>query len=109
MILLRHRRILLEERAQAFVDERLHGAGDIGVELALGLSFELRLRQLHADYSYQAFANVVAREVFLHVLEQPKLLSGIVDGAGQRGAEARQMRPPSTVLMLLAKLKTVSE
>ena len=44
MILLRDRRVLLEERAEALVDERLHRAGDVGVQLALGLAFELRLR-----------------------------------------------------------------
>ena len=42
--LLRDRRILVEERAQAFIHECLHRAGDVGVELALGLTFELRLR-----------------------------------------------------------------
>ena len=90
--LLRDRRILLEERAQPLVDERLHRAGDIGVELALGLAFELRLRQLHADHRHQPFADVVAGQVLLHVLEQPELLAGVVDGAGQRGAEAGQVR-----------------
>ena len=58
--LLGDRRVLLEERAQPLVDERLHGAGDVGVELALGLPFELRLRQLHADHRDQTFAHVVA-------------------------------------------------
>ena len=53
-------RILLEELAQPLVDERLHRACDIGVELALGLPFELRLRQLHADDGHQTFAHVVA-------------------------------------------------
>ena len=92
MILLGDRRILLEERSQPLVDERLHDARDVGVELAFGLPFELRLRQLHADHRDQAFANVVARQVFLHILEQPKLLAGVVDGARQRGAEAGQVR-----------------
>ena len=91
--LLGDRRVLVEERAQTLVDECLHRARDIGVELALGLAFELRLRKLHADYGYQSFANVIAGEVFLHVLEQPKLLARIVHGASQRGAEARQVRP----------------
>ena len=92
MILLGDRRVLLEERAQALVDERLHDAGDVGVQLALGLPFELRLRQLHADHRDQSFANVVAGEVLFHVLEQSELLAGGVDGARQRRAEARQVR-----------------
>ncbi len=66
--------------------------GDVGVQLALGLPFELRLRQLHADDGHQAFAHVVAAKVFLHVLEQPKLLADRVDRARQRRAEARKMR-----------------
>ena len=67
-------RVLLEEGAQPLVDEGLHDAGDIGIQLALGLSFELRLRQLHADDRDQAFADVVAGQVFFYVLEQAHLL-----------------------------------
>src|SRR5262249_32820799 len=37
------RRVLLEESTQTLVDEGLHYTGDIGVELAFGLSFKLRL------------------------------------------------------------------
>ena len=92
MILLGDRRVLLEEHAQALVDECLHGAGDVGVELALGLAFELRLRQLDADHGDQAFAHVVAAQVLFHVLEKAELLADGVDGAGERRAEARQMR-----------------
>ena len=86
------RRILLEIRAQTLVDECLHDAGDIGIQFAFGLSFKLRLRQLHADDRDQAFAHVVAGEIFFYVLEQAHLLPGIVDGAGQRHAEAGEMR-----------------
>ena len=90
--LARHRRVLLEKCAEAFVDKRLHGARDVGVQLAFGLSLELRLRQLDRDDRDQAFAHVVAREILLHILEQPHLLSGIVDGAGQRRTETGKMR-----------------
>ena len=38
--------VLLKEGAEALVDEGLHDAGDVGVELALGLAFELGLREL---------------------------------------------------------------
>ncbi len=86
------RRVLLKEGAKPLVDEGLHGAGDVGVELALGLAFELRLRQLHADDCDQALAHIVAAQVLLHVLEETELLADGVDGAGQRGAEAGQMR-----------------
>ena len=84
--------VLFEERAQLFVDERLHDAGDVGIQLALGLPFELRLRQLHADHGDQAFAHVVAGQIFFDVFEQAHLLAGVVDGAGQRSAEAGEMR-----------------
>ena len=70
-----HRRVLVEVLAQLFVDELDHEALNIGVQLALGLPFELRLRQLHADHRGKAFAHVVAGEVFLYVLEQPGLLA----------------------------------
>ncbi len=85
-------RILLEEHAESLVDEGLHDAGDVGVELALGLAFELRLRQLDADDGDEAFAHVVAAEILLHVLEEAKLLADGVDGARERGAEAGEMR-----------------
>ena len=45
---------------------------DVAVELALGLTFKLRLRQLHADHRRQAFAHVVAGQVLFYVLEQTR-------------------------------------
>ena len=84
--------VLLEECAQLFVDDGLHDACDVGIQLALGLAFELRLRQLDADHGHQTFANVVSGEIFFYVFEQAHLLAGVVDGAGQRGAEAGEMR-----------------
>ncbi len=41
------------------------GAGDVAVQLALGLAFELGLRDLDADDGGEAFADIVASEVFL--------------------------------------------
>ena len=84
--------ILLEIRAQTLVHECLHDAGDIGIQFAFGLPFELRLRQLHADDGDQAFADVITSEIFFYVLEQAHLLAGVVDGAGQRHAEAGEVR-----------------
>ncbi len=91
MIFLATGGILLEEGAEALVDEGLHGAGDVGVELALGLAFELRLRELDRDDDDQAFAHVVAGEVFLDVFEEAERLADGVDGAGERGLEAGEM------------------
>ncbi len=87
-----HRRILVEVLAQLLVDELDDVALNVAVQLALGLAFELRLRQLHADHGGQAFAHVVAAQVLLDVLEQAGLLAVEVDGAGQRAAEAAQVR-----------------
>src|SRR5271165_4703365 len=84
-----HGRILVEVRAESLVHECLYGSSDVGVELAFGLSLELRLRQFHTDYGYEPFADIIASQVFLHVLEETKLLAGVVDGSGQRCAEAR--------------------
>ena len=86
------RRILLQEGAQALVDKGLHRAGDVGVELALGLALELRLRQLDADHGHQPLAHVVAAQVLFQILEEAQRLADGVDGAGQRGAEPGQMR-----------------
>ena len=85
-------RVLFEECAQALVHELRDRAGDVGVQLALGLAFELRLRQLHADHRDQAFAHIVAGQIFFDVFEQAHLLPGIVDGAGQGRAESGKMR-----------------
>ena len=87
-----HGGVLLKERAQPLVDELCDGSSDVGIELALGLPFELRLRQLHADHRHQSFAHVVARQIFFDVLEQPHLLPRIVNRAGQRRAKSRKMR-----------------
>ena len=48
---------------------------DVGVELAFGLAFKLRLRQLHADDGDQTFANVVAGQDLFEVFEQAELLA----------------------------------
>src|SRR5262249_52421875 len=84
--------VLFEIRSQALIHERLHDSGDVGIQLAFRLAFELRLRQFHADHRHQAFAHIVASQVFFDVLEQSQLLPGVVDGAGQRRAESRKMR-----------------
>jgi hypothetical protein len=47
---------------------------NIAIQLAFGLPFKLRLRQLHAHHGGQTFAHVVAGQVLFDVLEQPGLL-----------------------------------
>jgi hypothetical protein len=76
--------------------KRLHRARDVGVQLALGLAFELRLRQLDADDDDQPLAHVVAGEVLLHVLEETERLPGAlmvrVSAVGSR-RDACRRRP----------------
>src|SRR5262249_5421524 len=86
------RRILLEIGHQLIVDERIHGAFHVGVELALGLPFELRLRNFDRDHSDQAFAHVVAGQAAFEILDQVGGLRVAADGFRERRAEARQMR-----------------
>ncbi len=83
--------VAVEKGAEALVDEGLDGAGDVGVELALGLAFELGLREFDGDDDDEAFADVVAGEAFLVVLEEAEGFAGGVDGAGEGGFEAGEM------------------
>ena len=53
-------RVLFQEHPQALIQKRLDGSADIGIQLALGLTLKLRLRQLDADDGDQAFTHVVA-------------------------------------------------
>jgi hypothetical protein len=87
-------RRFLEILSQLVVDDRLDDAFDFGVpELRLGLSFELRLRDLDADDAGQTFADVVAADGgVLQVLREAALGRVVVDRAGERGAEAGQVR-----------------
>src|SRR5207248_3880466 len=84
--------ILLEKGAQPLIDKRLNRAGDVGVELAFGLPFELWLRKLYAYYGDQAFTNIVTGEVLFEVFEQAELRASVVDGARKRGTESGEMR-----------------
>src|ERR1035438_1516285 len=85
-------RVLLEESAKALVNECLHGSGDVRVELTLGLSFELRLREFNAHHCHKPFAHVVAAQVLFHVFEEAERLPDCVDGAGERGAKPGEVR-----------------
>src|SRR5207244_8187917 len=87
-----HRGVLIEILAELVVHELRHVAGDIAVQLSLGLPFELRLRNLYADDRGETLANVIAGQVLLDILEQALLLAEGVDGAGQRGAEPGKVR-----------------
>jgi hypothetical protein len=71
---------------------KAYGAGDVGVELALGLALELRLRELDADHGHQSLAYIVAAQVLLHVFEEAERLADGVDRSSQRGPETGEVR-----------------
>ena len=76
--------VLLQELRQLLVHQRLHIALDLGVaQLGLGLPLELRLGDLDRDDGGQAFAQVVARDGHLLLLEQLVGAGVAVHGAGQ--------------------------
>ena len=77
---------------ELLVNEARDSGLDVAVQFALRLALELRLGQLDADHAHQAFAHVLTLKVFLHVLEQALVLAELIDGAGERGAEAGQVR-----------------
>ena len=86
--------MLIEVFAQALVYELLHLAFDIAIQLAFGLPFELRLRQLYGYHGDQAFANVISgnrNAVFLFP-EHARGAGEIIEGARERGTKARKMR-----------------
>ena len=69
--LLRHRRVRVEVRHQPVVDDRRHHAVDLRVDqLDLGLRFEARVGQLHAQHADQTFAHVVAGDGRVLLLQE---------------------------------------
>ncbi len=89
----RDRRVLIEERHQPVVNHRVHDSVDLGIhELHLGLRFETRIRQLDAQDANQTFANIVAGNCGILVLQEAVRLRVLVDGLGERGAETGQVR-----------------
>jgi len=65
------RGVLSKECAELFVHERLDRAAYVGIELALGLAFELGLRELDADDGDEALADVRLREISFTSLNRP--------------------------------------
>ena len=85
--------VLLEVLDDALGDRLLDDALDVGVaQLGLGLALELRIGQLDADDRGEALAHVVAGEVRLLLREGARLARPVVEDAGQRGAEAGDVR-----------------
>ncbi len=84
-------RIFLEEFFQLGAEGRVHIACDFGVaELALGLSFELRLRNLDGDNGGETFADIVARNLGFF-LALGHVLRKLADNAGEGRLETRHV------------------
>ncbi len=83
--------VLLEELAEVLAEERVDDAFDFAVaELGFGLAFELRMGDAATDDGGEAFAEVFAGGD--EVLEDAGVLAVVVDRAGERGAEAGEVR-----------------
>ncbi len=86
-------RVLLEELRQPRVDDRVDEALHPGIaELRLRLTLELRIGELGRDHGGQTFADVLAGEVVVLLLELALLARVLVERAGQRRAEAAEVR-----------------
>ncbi len=91
--LLRDAGVLLEVLHQAVVDDRRRDALDLGRdELDLGLRLEAGIRVLDREHDHEALAHVVAGDRGILFLQQIVRLRVLVDRAGERGAEADQVR-----------------
>src|SRR6476661_1419439 len=87
--------VLVEVLAEAVRDGGLDLALHLSVpELGLGLTLELRIGQLHADDGRQAFANVIAGQVAVAVLEDAGSARPVVERARQGSPEARDVGAP---------------
>ena len=89
-------RVLLQIVGQHFAHHLVHHAGNLAVaEFGLGLAFELRLGHLHGDDGGESLAEVVAGNLDLglfQLVEQLVVVGVFLEGAGERLAEAREVR-----------------
>ncbi len=69
-----------------------------GDELVLGLRGEFRVADLHRDHRREPFADVVALERDLRLLQVPLVVRVAVDRPRDRGPESLQVRPAVDVL-----------
>ena len=84
--------VLLQELGQTRIDDRVDEALHAGVaELGLGLALELWVLKLGRDDRGEAFADVLAAEVVVLLLELALVARVLVERAGQRRAEAAEM------------------
>ena len=84
--------ILLEIIAERLAHGGLHSAYHLVVaEFRLGLAFKLRLHDLYGNHGCEALAEVVAGNVYLHLLEHLVVLGIFLEGGGESAAEAGEV------------------
>ena len=85
--------VLLQIVPQGGGHRLVYGSRDLVVaQLGLGLALELRFLHLHRNHGREALAEVVAVDVELQLGEHARILGVFLERAGQRAAEARQVR-----------------
>ena len=85
--------MLFEVDLEGFADSDVDSPHHFVVpELCLGLSLELRLCDLDAHDSSQAFTEVVPRDLDLHLVQELGVGSVLLQRTGQPTTEARQVR-----------------
>ncbi len=85
-------RVLFEPLGQLVVGNTLHhGPGRNVTELALGLTFELRVPHLHRHDRCEAFTYVFAQEVLILFLDDVSAAAVLVHDRGEGGLEAFDM------------------
>ena len=85
--------VLFQELRKLLVDDTLDETTDLRVaQLGLRLALELRIPQLHAENRHESLADVLAAEILLFLLEKSLGARVVVDGAGDRRPEAREVR-----------------
>ncbi len=85
-------RILVQEERELLVHQGLHDALHLRIaQLALGLAFELGVRDLYGKDGREAFADVVAREGLIHLFCVLGLLEILVEGAREGGLETDEV------------------
>ena len=96
--------MLLEPLAQLFVHQVFDRGPHLGRnQLVLGLGRKLRIRHLDRQDAGQPFAGIVAGEVDLFLLRDPRGLRIGVDRAGQRAAKACKMGAAITLGNVVGK------
>ena len=75
--------MFFQKRAELFADDGLHDAFDFGIaELGFGLTFELGFQKFDTDNRRQAFADILAGQIFFIAFEEVVSFSVVVNRPG---------------------------